>query len=118
MRAPDGSVSIEQVYREDLIEFGGSTPTPTAHLVLDFGVEQDLRPATEPGLAATWEDSDHYVIEMQAIDPETREGLSLPTRRRALIPPEVPEGFSVTNADLYEDPWPDCRVLAVSPRRG
>jgi hypothetical protein len=99
-------VAIKQVdvWREDILVNGTNR-----YLVLDFGVEERV----EYGIDATvhydgtqqWRPTGRICVEVQRIDPTTREGLALPTM------------LDVTADDGVAVIWSGWSVSPCSPRR-
>lgn len=102
-----------EVYREDLLVDAGGT----AHLVLDFGREERQTTTVDPETfdsTTSWVATERIAIRMQAIDPDTREGLSHPTHRYIEERPIVQVRRGV---DFGPGPWSGWTLQAISPRR-
>jgi hypothetical protein len=121
MRDRDGTVVVAEVWREDRVEVATADSTAT-YLVLDFGTEEDVRDGQ-------WVPTGRTVVAIQQIDPDTGEGLAIPTKRYVdpldadIVVQASSTGVTVVDEDLHAAwaaqvrAWPDTTLLPVSPRR-
>jgi hypothetical protein len=73
----DVALNSQTVWREDRIASAGST-----YLVLDFGMEEraeNLRAGLDDEADVVWRPTGRMLVEIQRINPDTGEGLSLAT---------------------------------------
>lgn len=121
MRDGDGVVTVAEVWREDRLVVTTQT-APATYLVLDFGTEEDFRDGE-------WSATGRTVVAVQQIDPDTGEGLAIPTKRfvdpldPGLVVQQSSTGVNDVDVNVHEAwmaqvrAWADTTLDPVSPRR-
>ncbi len=94
------SLYSDTVWREDRLVSGDST-----YLVLDFGLEERVEHLQADRAEQEWRPSGRVLVEIQAINPDTGEGLSLPTYKE------------ISGEDGSVVAWSGWTLVACSPRR-
>lgn len=119
IRRDDGRIELADIWREDILD-----PDPddrAVYLVLDFADELKLIPTGDAN-DVRYGRTGSVMLELQAIDRDTREGIALPHRR--IISPSVPLNpaanppITDTGGRTYSTrPLTGLHHLPVSPRR-